>query len=257
MRFNNKTVIITGAASGIGKSTALYFANEGANIVITDINFQQLQDVKESIEKINPNIIAIQHNVANEDEWKKVITQTLDKFGELTNLVNNAGIFSFGSVENESLQNMQHLFSINVYGMFLGMKTVIPVMKKNDKPCAIVNVSSVLGPYVATEDSISYNSAKAAIFGMTKSSAIDVAGFNIRINSVHPGTILTPINASKLETDVEFKQKKLSKIPLGRVGYPEEVAKAIGFLCSDDASYIHGTSLVIDGGQILGYISNN
>ncbi|MGM9525081.1 MAG: SDR family NAD(P)-dependent oxidoreductase, partial [Peptococcaceae bacterium] len=139
-----------------------------------------------------------------------------------------------------------------VFGVFLGMQTVIPEMKAMQEPCAILNVSSVCGAYVATGNNFAYNAAKSAVVGMTKAAAVDLAGSNIRVNVIHPGTIGgTAISAGVLQGKME--KMKLSKIPLGRAGKPEEVATAALFLCSDEASYIHGASLVVDGGQILGY----
>ena len=253
--FSGKVAIITGGSSGIGEATAQYFAKEGAKVVITGTNASKLKKAAEKIEQNGGDILPIQHDVADEVGWLELVQKTVSQFGKINILINNAGTFLFDSVENESIEDMQRCYDTNVFGTFLGMKYVIPKMKENAEPCSIVNVSSVLGSFVAMGDSIAYNSAKAAILGMTKSSAIDVAGTNIRINAIHPGTVITPINASKFAEDEAFKQLKISKIPLGRIGQVEEIARTIGFLCSDKASYIHGTSLVIDGGQTLGYVA--
>lgn len=251
-RLEGKTAIITGAAKGIGKAVAMYFAKESAKVVITDIDKECLDKTVSEIQMQNGVVKAVRHDVSKADDWKHVLEVAEAEFGRLHILVNNAGILPLGSVETTSLDAMQKSFSVLVYGVFLGMQTVIPAMKKTEEPCAIVNMSSVCDAYVATNNNFAYNAAKSAVVGMTKAAAVDLAGSNIRVNTIHPGTIGgTAISADVLQGNVE--KMKISKIPLGRVGKPEEVAVAVSFLCSDEAGYIQGASLVVDGGQILGY----
>lgn len=251
-RLEGKVALITGAAKGIGRATAIYCAKEGAKVVITDIDQVGLYETAEEIRSQNGSVIAILQDVSNADDWRHVADVTREEFGKLHILVNNAGYLPIGSVETTSLDEIQRSFSVLVYGMFLGMQTVIPEMKKTKELCAILNVSSVCGAYVATENNFAYNAAKSAVVGMTKAAAVDLAGSNIRVNMIHPGTIGgTAISGTVLQGKME--KVKLSKIPLGRAGTPEEVAAVVSFLCSDEASYIHGTSVVVDGGQILGY----
>ncbi len=256
-RLDGKVAIITGAAGGIGEATVRYFVQEGAKVAITDVNEKYLEELAAELTAAGAQVLTARHDVAKEADWLQVVKVTQERFGKINILINNAGILHLGSVETETLENMKYIYDVDVFGTFLGMKYVIPEMKKVKESCSIVNISSVLGPYVAMGDNIAYNSAKAAVLGLTKSAAVDLAGANIRVNAVHPGTIKTPINADKLDNDEEFRKLKLSKIPLRRAGLGEEVARAVGFLASDEASYIHGASLVVDGGQILGYVAQS
>ncbi len=251
-RLEGKVALITGAAKGIGRATAMYCAKEGAKVVITDIDQVRLYEAAKEIRLQNGSVKAILQDVSNADDWRHVVDVTREEFGKLHILVNNAGYLPIGSVETTSLDEIQRSFGVLVYGMFLGMQTVIPEMKKTKELCAILNVSSVCGAYVATENNFAYNAAKSAVVGMTRAAAVDLAGSTIRVNVIHPGTIDgTAISGNVLQG--KMKKIKLSKIPLGRAGTPEEVAAVASFLCSDEASYIHGASLVVDGGQILGY----
>lgn len=250
-RLAGKVALITGAAGGLGRAMAAAFAQEGAKVVLTDLNEAALVEAQADLQRYGENILALRHDVADAEDWQRVLEITEKVFGKLNIVVNNAGFLPKGSVEQETLTGLHHGFAVLVDGVFLGLSLTIPYLKKCQEPCAIVNVSSVCGAYVATEDNFTYNAAKSALVGMTKAAAVDLAGTNIRINSIHPGSIRTAINAQALEG--RSGRIKLSKIPLGRLGEPQEVAAAVVFLCSDEASYIHGASLVIDGGQILGY----
>lgn len=250
-RLAGKTAIITGAAGGLGKAMAAAFAQEGANVVMTDCNETALARAREELHGFGENILALTHDVSKEEDWQRVLATAEKTYGKVNIVVNNAGFLPHGSVEQETLEGMHRGFAALVDGVFLGMQMGIAYMKKCQEPCAILNVSSVCGAYVATEDNFTYNTAKSAVVGMTRAAAVDLAGSNIRVNTIHPGTIKTAINKQALEG--RSGRIKLSKIPLGRMGEPQEVAWAAVFLCSDEASYIHGTSLVIDGGQILGY----
>ena len=250
---DGKTAIVTGAARGIGKAIALKFASEGANIAFTDLVIDEnAENTAKEIEAMGVKAKGYASNAANFEDTAKVVEAIHADFGRIDILVNNAGYLPIGSVETTSLDEIQRSFGVLVYGMFLGMQTVIPEMKKTKELCAILNVSSVCGAYVATENNFAYNAAKSAVVGMTRAAAVDLAGSTIRVNVIHPGTIDgTAISGNVLQG--KMKKIKLSKIPLGRAGTPEEVAAVASFLCSDEASYIHGASLVVDGGQILGY----
>lgn len=250
-----KVVVVTGAAGGISFQTAKKFAEEGAKVVLADLNEELLASAAQTLLDEGKDVMYLKHDVTDGESWKRVIETTVEKYGKVNVLVNGAGILTRKSVREETVDMFRKAHEVMVFGMFRGIQTVIPYMLKTEEPCAILNIASVVGSFVGTGSSVAYNTAKGAVNGMTKAVAVDLAGTNIRINQVHPGTILTPMTAAKLESDETYWAAKVAKIPVGRVGLPEEVANAIVFLCSDEASYIHGASLVIDGGQILGYVN--
>jgi cyclopentanol dehydrogenase len=252
---NGKVVIVTGAAGGISFQAAKKFAEEGAKVVLTDLNEELLASGTEILKAGGGDVMYIKHDVTSEESWKNVFDKVKEQYGKVNVLVNGAGILTRKSVREEDASMMEKAHQVMVFGMFKGIQTALPYMEETKEPCAILNIASVVGSFVGTGSSVAYNTAKGAVNGMTKAIAVDLAGTNIRINQVHPGTILTPMTAAKLESDEAYRAAKVAKIPVGRVGLPEEVANAIVFLCSDEASYIHGASLVIDGGQILGFVN--
>ena len=254
-RFDGKVAVITGSASGICMETAKKFVGEGAKVVLTDVNKELLDKVAGELSGAGGDVLTVEHDVTSSKGWDRVFEEAVGKYGKVNILVNGAGILTRKSVTEETVEVMEKAHAVMVFGMFLGIQKAIPLMEKSGESCAILNIASVVGTFVGTGSSIAYNTAKGAVTGMTKAAAVDLAGTRIRINAVHPGTILTPMTAEKLENDPVYRRAKESKIPLGRVGLPEEVASAIAFLCSDEASYIHGASLVVDGGQILGYVA--
>ncbi|MEE0509614.1 MAG: SDR family oxidoreductase [Peptococcaceae bacterium] len=251
-RLEGKIALITGAASGLGRAMAQRFAEEGAFVIITDINLKGLAELQQVIETSGGHSESYFLNVSNQNDWQNVLIAVRTKYGKLNILVNNAGYVPLGNVENVTIDSLKNAFDVMVFGPILGMQTMLPLMKETDEACAILNVSSVCGAYVATANNLAYNTAKSAVLGMTKAVAVDLARTNIRVNTIHPGTIEHTAISDKVLQGDNIKIK-LSKIPLGRFGEPREVADTALFLCSDEASYIHGASIVIDGGQILGY----
>lgn len=251
-RLEGKIALITGAASGLGKEMAQRFAAEGASVIITDINQKGLFELQQEIEAFGGNSESYHLNVSSQNDWQYVLKEIRKNFGKLNILINNAGYVPLGSIEDVTVDSLKNAFDVMIFGPIFGMQTMLPLMKEADEACAILNVSSVCGAYVATENNLAYNAAKSAVLGITRAAAVDLAGTNIRVNAIHPGTIgHTAISGEVLQGDMI--NIKLSKIPLGRFGEPREVADTALFLCSDEASYIHGASIVIDGGQILGY----
>lgn len=249
-----KVVLITGAAGGISFQTERQFAKEGAKVVLADLNQELLDKSTQTLVQEGYDVKAVAIDVTDPQSWDRALQFTVEAYGKIHILVNGAGILTRLSVREETLEMMRKAHEIMVFGSFMGIQKVIPYMEKTNEPCAILNIASVVGSFVGTGSSLAYNTAKGAVNGMTKAIAVDLAHSNIRINQVHPGTILTPMTAAKIESDPVYRKAKEAKVPLGRVGRPEEVANAIVFLCSDEASYIHGSSLVIDGGQILGFV---
>ena len=244
MRLKDKVAIVTGAAGGMGACTAKLFAKEGAKVVLADMIDADGQAVAHEI----GNTALYQHlDVTKEEEWQALITTTLKSFGKLDIMVNNAGI----SASDPDLFNTDiwdRVMDINAKGVFLGMKMAVPEMRKNGGG-SIVNISSISGFVGQRIVHMGYNASKGAVRLMTKAVAVQFARDNVRVNSVHPG-VMPPMRTSKLTGDPEVRKKLINAIPMGRAGRIEEVANATLFLASDDASYITGTELVVDGGYL-------
>jgi NAD(P)-dependent dehydrogenase (short-subunit alcohol dehydrogenase family) len=245
MRLKNKVAIVTGGAHGMGESIARLFAREGAMVFIADILEDEGSAVAESIRAGKGEAQFLSVDVSIEAQWVDLVQACLAQFGKIDVLVNNAGIS--GAVPNRmSTEYFDRLMAVNTRGTFLGMKTVIPEMRKIGGG-AIVNVSSISGFIGQEFVHMGYNAAKAAIRVMTKSAAVQFAKDGIRINSVHPG-MMPPMRTSVTAADPALREKVLATVPMQRAGRPEEVAYPVLFLASDEASYITGTELVVDGG---------
>ena len=245
MRLKDKVAIITGAASGMGAATARMFAREGAKVVLTDQNETDGQAVVKAIKAAGGDARFIKHDVTSDAEWKAVADATVAAFGRIDILINNAGIS--GSIpELLDLEMWDRQLNINAKGVFLGLRNVIPVMQKA-KRGSIVNISSISGIVGQDIVHMGYNAAKGAVRTLTKAAAVQFARDGIRVNSVHPG-IMPPMRTSKQTADPVLREKLLRAVPMRREGRVEEVANANLFLASDEASYITGTELVVDGG---------
>lgn len=239
-KLTDKVAIITGASQGMGAAHAKLFIEEGAKVVITDINVAQGEKYAESL---GPNAHFIKQDVAAEHDWQKVIDETLQKFGQLDVLVNNAGIIMAKSIFDISVDDYLKIFRINQLGVFLGTKYAAAAMRQQHHG-SIVNISSLNGIVGGT---IGYTDTKFAVRGLTKAAALELARDNIRVNSVHPGVIATPM-IQQGDTDAAVKQIAKT-IPLQRVADPAEVSQMVLFLASDAASYSTGSEFIIDGGM--------
>lgn len=238
-RLKDKVVIITGAAQGMGKMHAEKALNEGAKVVITDINKELGLQTSQIL---GENAIFIQHDVANEEHWSNVISTVIEKWGRIDVLVNNAGITYSTPLEELSLAAYMKIVNINQVSVFLGMKTVAETMKAQNAG-SIINISSMDG---LVGGAIGYTDTKFAVRGMTKAASRELSPYNIRVNSVHPGVIQT---AMLEQEDVKEQVEKFKKtIPMRRVAQVEEVSNTVIFLASDEASYSTGAEFVIDGG---------
>jgi len=245
MRLPGKVAIISGAASGMGAATARRFAKEGAKVVIADI----LEDEGRAVAAgIGENAVFMKLDVTSEANWKQVVADTVTKWGKLDILVNNAGIS--GSATNDMLDSglWHRVMDINSTGVFLGTAAAIPAMQKNGSG-SIVNFSSISGVVGQTMVHMAYNASKGAVRTMTKSTAVQFGKENIRCNSVHPG-LMPPMRTSGATADPATRAKMLKMVPMGRNGEVDEVANAVLFLASDEASYITGTELYVDGGYL-------
>ncbi|MCE4957391.1 glucose 1-dehydrogenase [Macrococcoides caseolyticum] len=238
-RLKDKVIIITGAAQGMGKVHAEKILAEGAKVVITDINEELGQTVAQAL---GDQALFIKQDVSSEADWKNVVETTMSKFGRIDVLVNNAGITYNKKMSDVSLDDYMKIVNINQVSVFLGMKYVSEIMKAQ-KNGSIINISSMNG---LVGGAIGYTDTKFAVRGMTKAAAHELSPFNIKVNSVHPGVIHTPMleQPGVKEAVEKFKET----IPMRRVAQAEEVSNLIIFLASDEASYSTGSEFVIDGG---------
>jgi 3(or 17)beta-hydroxysteroid dehydrogenase len=248
MRLENKVALITGAASGMGASMARSFAREGAKVVVADVLEEEGNAVVGEITKANGAAIFRRLDVTSEAEWKAAVDTTLAEFGRLDILVNDAGLS--GSAEEDLFDTAAWdlLMAVNARGVFLGIKSAIPIMKAAGGG-SIVNISSISGITGQQQIHVAYNASKGAVRTLTKAAAVQHGADNIRVNSIHPG-LMPPMRSSKRTADPEVRAKMLQQVPMGRAGRPEEVANAVLFLASDEASYITGAELYVDGGYL-------
>ncbi|MFH8572988.1 SDR family oxidoreductase [Streptomyces sp. NPDC017993] len=239
MRFDGKVAIVTGGARGMGASHVRGLVAEGARVAICDL----LDDEGKALAEELPQTRYCHLDVTSEESWQSAVRATEDAFGPVDVLVNNAGIIHFGGVEAQTPDQFRRILDVNLVGAFLGMHTVLPGMRSRSHG-AVVNISSAAG-LTGFADGIGYVASKWGVRGLTKAAALDMAGTGVRINSVHPGVIRTPMGESA-SSDLFTDQ------PLPRVGEPEEVTRMVLFLASADASYTTGGEFLIDGGQTIG-----
>jgi NAD(P)-dependent dehydrogenase (short-subunit alcohol dehydrogenase family) len=248
MRLAGKVAVVTGGASGMGQSEAVIFAREGARVVVADRLEREGQQTVDTIKAAGGQARFVKLDVTSEAEWRAAVEATVGAFGAVDVLVNNAGISGTFDPDMLSTTAWDDLMNVNAKGVFLGMKSVIPSMQKAGRG-AIVNISSISGFVGQTGVHMGYNASKGAVRIMTKTAAVQFAKDGIRVNSVHPG-FLPPMRTSKTSADPEWRAKMLKAVPMKREGRVEEVAHAVLFLASDEASYITGTEIVVDGGYL-------
>jgi len=237
-RLNGKVVVITGAARGMGATHVRRFVTEGAKVVFTDILEEEGRKLQD---ELGPNSLFIKHNVVDESEWQAVIKQAETAFGSINVLINNAGIdLPAVDLEEVSVAQYQRVIDVNQLSVFLGMRYVVPSMRKAGGG-SIVNISSLAG-IVGAYKKIAYTASKFAVRGMTKAAALELGDYGIRVNSVHPGFIRTPMTEALINDELE------ASFPIRRVGHPEEVTNLVLYLASDESSYSTGSEFVIDGG---------
>lgn len=245
-RLSGKVALITGAGNGQGASEAYLFAKEGAKVIATDIQFENVSQVVDKINVEFPgSAIALKHDVSSEEEWKKVAEEGVSKFGLINVLVNNAGILSMQSFMDVTYDIWKRAIDINAWSQFAGIKTVVPYMRTAGVG-SIINIGS-LASIIAAGGFNPYTASKGAVEAVTRAAALELGTENIRVNSVHPGGIDTQMTRDTFTTD-EAKQAVVNAVPLKRLGTPEDVANLVLFLASDESSYITGTAQIIDGG---------
>lgn len=239
-RVSGKVVLITGAASGMGASHARILASQGAKIVIADIDEEGGSSLAQEIGEDEAAFFEL--DVTNYENWGEVIKRTVDRFGKLDGLINNAGIFSDGSIEDATLSDWDKTLAIDLTGTFYGMKAALPEFKKN-QTSSIINISSIAG-VTGFKNRAAYSAAKWGVQGLTKTSALDLGQYNIRVNSIHPGSIETPLTADL--------KRGFGQIPLGRPGQVEEISHLVVYLISDESTFTSGGTFTIDGGETAG-----
>lgn len=253
MRLAGKVAVITGAAAGVegelmgfGGAAARLFAREGAKVVLTDIKEEMGRKTAEQIRAAGGEALFLRHDVTSEEEWQEVVHTAVAQFGTINVLVNNAGTGARFTVEETTVATWNAQMDVHAKGVFLGTKYVIPLMRQAGGG-SIINVSSIYG-LVGSPSSTAYHAAKGAIRIFTKAAAIQYAGENIRINSVHPGYCVTPLTIGGYAADAERQAWSLARTPLGRLGTADDIAYGMLYLASDESAYVTGAELVIDGG---------
>jgi len=244
---NGKVALITGAARGQGAAEARLFAQRGAKVMLCDILDDEGQAVAA---EIGANAAYLRLDVTSEASWQAAVKATVSKFGKLNVLVNNAGIVKVTALADCPLEEYMQVIQVNQIGVFLGMKTVVPAMKQAGGG-SIVNISSIDG-LIGMTGGTAYCASKFAVRGMTKVAALELGKDGIRVNSIHPGGILTPM-ITGAGLDAQTAGEIFGRVPLQRIGQPEEIATLAAYLASDDASYSTGSEFIADGGLTAGF----
>jgi len=254
-KFKDKTAIVTGAAQGVGKETSIHFLKEGASVLMADINFPKLKELGNEISEFSQNFHLMKADISNLESISSVINETINKFGSIDFLINNASVSLTKNMMDLTVDDWDKVLNINVKGTFFTMIKAAKEMIKNDKGGCIVNVSSIAG-LNGRPLFLPYAASKAAVINFTKSAALEFAKYNIRVNSVAPGTIDTEM-WGKISEDISiinccdkesFAKEWIKKIPLGRLARPEDISNVILFLCSKEGEYITGQTINVCGG---------
>ena len=255
MRLQNKVALITGASSGIGRATSLLFAQEGAQVVLVDINDEGGHDTLTAIQEQGGEAIYVHADISKAADCEKMVQRAEERFGALHILFNNAGISH--AADDDALNTTEEVwdltFDINVKGVFFGCKYGIPALRRAGGG-SIINTASFVALLGAATPQLAYTASKGAVLAMTRELAVIHARENIRINALCPGPLHTELLMKYLNTPAK-KQRRLVHIPMGRFGEALEIAKAVLYLASDDASFVTGTSFAVDGGITAAYVT--
>lgn len=247
MLLENKVAIITGAGSGFGRATAELYAKEGAKVVVVDYNEETAMETVKAIQGSGGEAVSVKADVSQEADIKNAIQTAVDTYGQIDILFNNAGIYVPGTVEETTMEDWNHSLNVNITALFLASKYSIPYLKETNGN--IINTASA-GGIIGFPNAISYAATKGAVISFTRAMAVDYAESGVRVNAICPGTGETGMTKDLLEID-EIYQGFVSPIPMKRLGKPHDVANAALFLGSDQASYITGHALPVDGGWTM------
>jgi len=252
MKLKDKVAIITGAGSGIGEGTAIRFAQEGARIVIPDIDGEKAERTAEKVRQLGQQALPLQVDVAKSTEVDAMVEKVKSTFGPINILVNNAGIRYPTALLDLSEEEWNRTLAVNLTGIFLCTQRVAREMIKDQIAGSIINISSIAA-YKAVRNRAAYCASKGGVISFTRVAALELADKNIRVNAIAPGIIDTPLTAhykTSMEEDSQAMRAFLANVPLGRWGQPADIAAAALFLASDEASYVTGTTLIVDAGMM-------
>jgi NAD(P)-dependent dehydrogenase (short-subunit alcohol dehydrogenase family) len=244
-RLQNKVALITGAAGGIGAATARRFAAEGARLVLADLDRAPLEALATEIDATGDRTLVVELDVSDSGAWTRAVEQIERRFGGLDTLINVAGVLDWPGIEGTDEAGWNRVIAVNQTGTWLGMRAALPLLKASGNG-VIVNTSSVLG-LVGSGAAAAYQASKGAVRLLSKTAAVEYATQGIRVNSIHPGVIATSMIQDLLDEQGD-EQPDVARTPMRRAGQPEEIAAGMAFLASDDASFVTGSELVIDGG---------
>ncbi|GAA4116464.1 glucose 1-dehydrogenase [Knoellia locipacati] len=246
-RLEGRVALVTGAASGIGRATAFRLAEEGAAVLVTDIQVEAGEATVRELVDVGHRAAFQRHDVSSEADWEAATARALEEFGGLDILVNNAGMGDIKPIEDTTLEEWERTVAIDQTGVFLGMKVAAAALKRSGN-ASVVNISSIFGASGGFGTSPAYHAAKGAVRTLTKNIALHWATQGVRVNSIHPGFIATPILEQARGTDIWDGMTALT--PMGHLGRPEDIAAGVAYLASDDAAFVTGLELYIDGGYM-------
>ena len=252
MGFKDKVVIVTGSGAGIGREAAIMFAAEGAKVVINSTRSATGEETLKLIKAAGGDAIYVQADVSKEAEIDKIIAETLKTYGRIDVLVNNAGIVLGGTIEDAKIEDFDRSWEVNVRGPFMFMQKAVEIMKKQGGG-SIVNTASIVATK-GVKNRVAYSATKGALISMSRAAAADLVRDNIRINCVSPGTTLTPSLEERINSapdPVQAKKDFFDRQPIGRLGEPKEIAKAILFAADEEAGFMDGVNIQIDGGMSI------
>lgn len=249
-RVSGKVALVTGGARGQGAEHVRLLAREGASVMITDILDEVGEKLAVELQGEGFEVEYLHLDVSQETEWQDVVQRTEQRFGQVTILVNNAGIVTYSDVENCTNEEWNRVIAINQTGTFLGMQAVVPAMKRSGGG-SIVNVASIIGPMRGADGYMAYGASKAAVYAMTMNTAISHGKDGIRVNAIAPGALDTEMLREEMKHHGVSAAELVASTPLGRTATPDETSPAVLFLASDEASFITGVLLPVDGGVTL------